>query len=117
MKIRNRLIHLLGGYTKNEYLMNNNTKVRTPIFCADKPTRTLKAGYCIADQHRQPPEKWVKNELMARLANRILDENLVGFYTAPKNTGESEYPQEVTAIIRVVEPFDRTEMGFGYEVY
>lgn len=40
MKIKDKLIHFLGGYTKSEYLLNKNTNVRIPVIRHEKPIRT-----------------------------------------------------------------------------
>ena len=110
MKIKERLIHLLGGVTEEEFFMA--AKEARPMIARESPVRTIKAGYCIVDSMHAPPEKYLKNELMSRIANKILEEKLIQFYIVPHSTGESNYPQDVMAIVKVVPP-----VGFGEEAY
>jgi hypothetical protein len=104
MRIRNRLIHLLGGYTREDI------SKKCFVTASEHNVRTLKAKLVINDLRRMPSESFTKNELMARLANQILEEGLVAFSTSAHDTGESDYPQDVNAIIKVVEPSDE---GWG----
>jgi hypothetical protein len=102
MKIKDRLIHLLGGHTKEEVLKYS----RPVVHVNNAHIKKIKAGYCISDPHRQPPESWLKNELAAKLINKMLEENLITYYTVPRSTGESDYPQDVYAVVNVVESTD-----------
>lgn len=114
MKIKDKLIHLLGGLTREEHLfMDHASKIHRYSFTIEQPVRTLKAGYCISDLRHQPPDDFLQHELMAKLANTILKEKLVSFYTKPRYPGESDYPQDVYATIKVVEPMDE---GEAYEM-
>lgn len=114
MKIKDKLIHLLGGFTKDDMpYINPENKIDHYTFHVQQPVRTLKAGYCISDLRHQPPDDFLQHELMAKLANTIMEEKLVTFYTKPRYPGESEYPQDVYATIKVVEPM---EEGESYEM-
>lgn len=105
MKIKDKLIHLLGGLTREEHLfMDHASKITI-----EHPVRTLKAEYCVSDLRHQPPDDFIQHELMAKLANTILEEKLVSFYTKPKYPGESDYPLVACATIKVVEPMDEGE--------
>ena len=106
MKIKDRLIHSLGGYTKEEYDKKISTNPACKYASNTAPIRTLKAGYVINDSFREPPENWLKNELTARLANKMLEDKLVTFYTATRNTGPVQYPYDVYAMVKIVEPSD-----------
>lgn len=103
MNIKEKIIHMLGGFTKEETVFMNSAAIMQPIARESRDIRRFKVGYFIQDPRHQPPEEFIKNELMAKLANRILEENLVEFYTAPRDTGSNEYPQEVYAVIDVVD--------------
>lgn len=106
MKIKDKLIHLLGGLTREEHLfMDHASKIHG--YSIEQPVRTLKAGYCISDLRHQPPDDFLQHELMAKLANTILEEKLVSFYTKPRYPGEIDYPQDVYATIKVVEPMEQ----------
>lgn len=110
MKIKDKLIHLLGGLTREDHLfMDHASKIHGYSSTIEQPVRTLKAGYCISDLRHQPPDDFLQHELMAKLANTILEEKLVAFYTKPRYPGESDYPRDVYAMIRVVDTTERGE--------
>lgn len=110
MKIKDKLIHLLGGLTREEHLfMDHASKIHRYSFMIEQPVRTLKAWYCISDRRHQPPDDFLQHELMAKLAKKILEEKLVSFYTKPRYPWESDYPQDVCAMIRVVDTTERGE--------
>lgn len=111
MKIKDKLIHLLGGFTNDDWHVLATSNVN-PAY-VQRSVRTLKAGYCISDLRHQPPDDFLQHELMAKLANTIMEEKLVTFYTKPRYPGESEYPQDIYATIKVVEPM---EEGEAYEM-
>lgn len=114
MNIKNKLIHLLGGFTKDDMpYINPENKIHHYTSHVQQQVRTLKAAYCISDLWHQPPDDFLQRELMAKLANTIMEEKLVTFYTKQRYPGESEYPQDVYATIRVVEPM---EEGEAYEM-
>ena len=114
MKIKDKLIHLPGGLTREDHLfMDHASKIHHYSFAIKQPVRTLKAGYCVSDLRNQPPDDFLQHELMAKLANTILEEKLVSFYTKPRYPGESDYPQDVYATIKVLEPMDE---GEAYEM-
>ena len=111
MKIKDKLIHLLGGFTNDDWHVWATSTVKQAY--VQRSVRTLKTGYCISDLRHQPPDDFLQHELMAKLANTIMEEKLVTFYTKPRYPGESEYPQDVYATIKVVEPM---EEGESYEM-
>ena len=110
MKIKDKLIHLLGGFTREDHLfIDHASKIHRYFSTIEQPVRTLKAGYCISDLRHQPPDDFLQHELMAKLANTILEEKLVTFYTKQRYPGESDYPQDVYATIKVVDTTERGE--------
>ena len=109
MKIKEKIIHLLGGYTKNEYQMNNNVKARIPVFECERPIETVKAGFT-NDGRREIPEDWLKEELAMKIAKKMVEDSLIAFYSV-KHSGEPAGPITVYAQADVARPvFNGQEM-------
>ena len=107
MKIKDKLIHLLGGFTNDDWHVLATSNVK-PVY-VQRSVRTIRAAYSVRDELHQAPDDGVRIELMAQLANKILEDQLVVFRTAPRYPGESEYPRDTYATIRVEEPTDEVE--------
>ena len=106
MKIKDKFIHMLGGYTEKEY---NISKMRMNIAVCERPVVTLKAGYLV-NRHDPISETFIRNELTAKLANRMLDEGFIQFVTSSESEyGTSTSMKEVHAYVSVV------KLGGAYE--
>ena len=98
MKIREKLIHLLGGHTDREYQMNNNTKVRIPVIYNEKPIKTVRASYWFQTDEDMTDEQkigFVKEGLAKKLAERMMLGGLI-VYTSME-------PRELTATVKAVD--------------
>lgn len=110
MKIKSKIVHLLGGITKEEF--NVFTRGSQPMIARERPIKTIKAAYCVIDSRHAPSDRYLENELMTKIANKIIEEKLIQFYTVPRNTDEGLYPQDVIALLKVVPPDDFGEGVF-----
>ena len=102
MKIKDKLIHLLGGYTKAEYQLNKNTNVRIPVIRHEKPIRTYKIGHRFNPNYQMNDREieYVKKDMAYMLADKLNDENMIRF--------TSNKQSEMYAIIQVIDPNDIT---------
>ncbi len=102
MKIKDKLIHLLGGYTKAEYQLNKNTNVRIPVIRHEKPIRTYKIGHRFNPNYQMNEREieYVKKDMAYMLADKLNDENMIQF--------TSNEQAEMYAIIQVIDPNDIT---------
>lgn len=100
MKIKEYLIHKLGGYTKEEYDKVNAIALQPlPVYRRyDVPIRQLKACYRLVDrEYENFLDDYVYRHLVNQLCESLLDEHMITFLTDNENS-------EVRAILKVVEP-------------
>ncbi len=103
MKLKDRIIHFLGGYTKSEYEANNNTKVRFPVIYNEKPIKTIKCShridvynpYIVFDKKY---EDFIKVDLARKIGDEMLKNDCLLFSTPESGI--------VTAMAKVVDYSD-----------
>ena len=102
-KIKNKLIHMLGGVTKGEYFISGMVD-RPCIIRAERPLITVQAARKYNPS--QQPEEHVRQELVDNLVKKILDERYVRFWTEHKIdlAGDVRSSFEMFARIMVVDP-------------
>ena len=105
MKIKDRIIHLLGGYTKSEYTMNNNTKVRRPVYSCERRIETLKAKYSCTRVPADEMINHIEKDLAIQLALKMMAEGFVTYRTNLENDPRTERP-EIYATVHVVRPVE-----------
>lgn len=102
MKIREKLIHALGGFTKEEYEpMREAAQMPIPICKVERPIRELKARFAIREQEPIPDIDWIKRRLAEQIANGAIDEGLVQLRQEEKDYGFNRI--EFTARLLVAE--------------
>ena len=78
MKIREKLIHALGGFTKEEYEpMRAAAQMPMPICKIERPIKELKARVVIRKSEPALDIDWIKRRLAEQIANRAIDGGLV----------------------------------------
>lgn len=103
MKIRNKLIKLLKGYTKEEYDILNNP-IHIHPFTAT-PVSTQKFKVCYASKPWEPPvpEEYIRSDLASQLTSKLVESGFIIFstsqseYNTPKTTATLfavKYPSE-----------------------
>ena len=106
MKIREKLIHALGGFTKEEYEpMRAAAQMPIPICKVERPIKELKARFAIREQETIPDIDWIKRRLAEQIANGAIDEGRVQIRQEEKDYGFNR--SEFTARLLVAE--DRRE--------
>lgn len=101
-KIKNKLIHMLGGVTKGEYFISE--MVDRPCIREERPLITVQAAHKYNPSRE--PEEYVRRELVDNLVEKILDEKYVRFWTEHKIDPSVDVRSsfEMFARIMVVDP-------------
>lgn len=99
MRIRDKLIHFLGGYTKSDY---KNRPVNT-VIKQEMPIRTIKVAYTLNSDYSEEEKKYIKEDMIIRLAKRMDEENLVLF---KYQVDDPTINPHMYAIVRVIEPIE-----------
>ena len=105
MKIKDKLIHLLGGITQTEYKLTDMLVDRPCIVKVEKPLVTVKAGY----RHKpfnDPPEDIIQEDLAIKLSEQMLNRGLVKVWKEQIIDGSKVHDGSAVtyAIITVVNP-------------
>ena len=107
MRIRNKLIHLLGGMTTPEYysavreaMWDEQTKT---VFHVNPDMRTLKASMMVFN-HANVPMDVINRELAKKIADMIVNDNAVVYELSDERFSSDGPYREVTAIVKVVYP-------------
>ncbi len=78
MKIREKLIHVLGGFTKEEHEQTRKTAQMTvQIRTVERPIEELKASVAVSKCGPRPSMDYIKRALAEKIANRAVEEGLV----------------------------------------
>ena len=88
MKLKERLIHLLGGYTYKEHKQFNIVK-------CEKPVLTLRSVLYLPDNPTEADIDYCKQELAYQIAEELMNKRLIMF--------ELNNPEKVAATVRVVD--------------
>ena len=88
MKLKEKLIHWLGGYTYQEHKQVN-------IIQTTKPVITLKSVSYLPINPMIEDIDYCKQELAHQIAEDMVNSQLIQFVV--------DYPKQITAIIRVVD--------------
>lgn len=106
MKIRNKLIRLLGGRTEEEYrFLADKMKVRPPVYSCEMPIVRLKAGYTCRYPLEDPSEEWIREKLAEDIAKKMLEDGLITFVSRDIECSERYVrPPEIIAEARVARP-------------
>ena len=105
MKIKDKLIHLLGGITKTEYKLTDVFVDRPGIVKVERPLVTVKAGY----RHKpfnDPPEDIIHEDLAIKLSEQMLNRGLVKIWKEQIIDGSKVHdgPAVTYALVTVVDP-------------
>ena len=78
MKIKERIIHALGGFTKEEYEpMRMAAQMPVPICRVERQIKELKASVAVNKCGPRPSMDYIKRRLAEKIANRAVEEGLV----------------------------------------
>ena len=102
MTLKNRIIHWLGGYTKEEYDRINKP---IPIFKARQyPVKTLSVRKIVRRNMVENivDERWIRAEIEYMLLDQMMDEGFVLFETTEPNYIDDSV--EIRAVVKVVRP-------------
>ena len=107
MKLKDKLIHLLGGYTKEDMMVRTRpVKVRTFEF----DVRTLEVKQVLRrDMLALYPdyiENYAKKDMVYRLGDRLLEDGLVLVTSNESEFCDSDERIEVRARLKVVVPYE-----------
>lgn len=106
MKIKNKLIRLLGGRTEEEFrFLADKMKVRPPVYSCEVPIVRLKARYVCRSPLEDPDEEWIRETLAGEIAKKMLEEELITFVSREiQYTDEHVRPPEIIAEASVGRP-------------
>lgn len=107
MRIRNKLIHLLGGMTMHEYYDSVRNAIwdeqtRT-VLRVNPDMRTLKASMMVPN-HTNVPMDVINRELAKKIADMIVNDNAVVYELSDERFSSDGPYREVTAMVKVVYP-------------
>ena len=103
MKIRNKLIRLLGGITKEEHFMSGFIADSPCVVRSERPLETLKASYQY--DPTRIDESYVHNELASNIKELMIDRGLFKFWTEQKVSPDgSRYDPVMHCMAVVVNP-------------
>ena len=107
MRIRNKLIKLLGGMTTPEYYAavreaawDEQTKT---VFRVNHDIRTLKASMIVND-HINIPMDVIRRELAQKIADGMFEDHAVTYETSNERFASDGPYRDVTAMVKVVYP-------------
>ena len=109
MKIKDKIIHLFGGYTSEEYKkIYAITQMPIPIAKVERNIRTLRTVFRSNKFNGaiNVPIEMIKEDLAIKLATSAMAEGLIDFQT--KETEDSTYTE---ANIKIVEPIKEDKYG------
>lgn len=104
-KVKDWLIHKLGGYTFNDMLVRSR-----PVQCrvTQSEIRTLKIKRILRAETMATPAyqlEHARKDMANRIADKMLEDGLISF----SSNAERPYELEYTAIARIVTPTEVSE--------
>lgn len=95
MKIKEKIIHLLGGFTKEDAIIKP-----VPVYRqARADIRALKVKFATFNSAPTPPAEWIKEDIARKLSKTLVEEGYVRFFN--KVIPERDMV-EFTGIVKVV---------------
>ena len=95
MKIKEKMIHLLGGFTKEDAIMKP-----VPVYRqARADIRALKVKFVTFNSEPTPPAEWIKEDIARKLSKTLVEEGCVRIFS--KAIPERDMV-EFTGIVKVV---------------